>query len=67
MAKSSALLEDGPAIRGILQRLCLAGARLEVAARLTYADSLGLSAFTCELRLEGAVLASAVLKVFEPA
>ena len=31
MAKSSALLEDGPAIRGILQRLCLAGARLEVA------------------------------------
>ena len=31
MSKSAALLEDATGIRGVLQRLCLAGARLEVA------------------------------------
>ncbi|MDR3669383.1 MAG: hypothetical protein P4L36_00980 [Holophaga sp.] len=44
-----------------------AGALLEVTARVDYADEAGLSAFACELRCGGAVLARAILKVFEPA
>jgi predicted hotdog family 3-hydroxylacyl-ACP dehydratase len=43
------------------------GAELEVEAKVHYADSLGLSAFACELRHEGLVLAHAILKVYEPA
>jgi len=44
-----------------------AGAQLEVEARALDADAPGLSAFACELRLDGAVLAHAILKVYEPA
>ena len=45
-----------------------AGAVLEVEARVHYADDeSGLSAFACELRLDGAVLARAILKVYQPA
>jgi predicted hotdog family 3-hydroxylacyl-ACP dehydratase len=44
-----------------------AGAVLEVEARVHYCDALGLSAFACELRCAGAVLAHAILKVYEPA
>ncbi len=57
-------------LAGVREYLCAepsfaAGDLLEVTARLTYADPLGLSAFACELRREGALLASATLKVFE--
>jgi predicted hotdog family 3-hydroxylacyl-ACP dehydratase len=44
-----------------------AGAQLEVEAKVDDAGTLGLSAFACELRLDGAVLAHAILKVYEPA
>ena len=44
-----------------------AGAQLEVEAKVHEAEVLGLSAFACELRLDGAVLAHAILKVYEPA
>jgi len=44
-----------------------AGAVLEVEARVHYADGCGLSAFACEVRRDGAVLAHAILKVYEPA
>jgi len=44
-----------------------AGAVLEVEARVHYSDALGLSAFACELRRDGALLAHAILKVYEPA
>jgi len=42
-----------------------AGDLLEVSVRLVYADPMGLRAFDCELRREGALLASATLKVIE--
>jgi predicted hotdog family 3-hydroxylacyl-ACP dehydratase len=41
------------------------GALLEVAAKVHYADVFGQSAFECEIRLEGRVVASATLKVIE--
>ncbi len=44
-----------------------AGAVLEVEVRVQYADTAGLSAFACELRREGALLACAILKVYQPA
>ena len=44
-----------------------AGAQLEVEAKVHEAEILGLSAFACELRLDGSVLAHAILKVYEPA
>jgi predicted hotdog family 3-hydroxylacyl-ACP dehydratase len=44
-----------------------AGALLEVEARVHYADAMGLSAFACELRCDGVILARAILKVYEPA
>ena len=43
-----------------------AGACLEVRVRPQFADPSGLSAFECELRGDGELLAQAVLKVFEP-
>jgi len=43
-----------------------AGALLEVEVCLQYADPGGLSAFDCGLRCDGAELAHAILKVFEP-
>jgi predicted hotdog family 3-hydroxylacyl-ACP dehydratase len=43
-----------------------AGALLEVEVRLQFADPGGLSAFACVLRCDGAELAHAILKVFEP-
>jgi predicted hotdog family 3-hydroxylacyl-ACP dehydratase len=43
-----------------------AGALLEVEVKTHYADGSGVSAFDCAIRQEGALLASAVLKVFEP-
>jgi len=42
-----------------------AGAELEVQVEVEYADAMGLSAFTCELSSAGAVLARAVLTVYE--
>jgi predicted hotdog family 3-hydroxylacyl-ACP dehydratase len=44
-----------------------AGTQLEVEAKVHDSEALGLSAFTCELRRDGAVLAHAILKVYEPA
>ena len=43
-----------------------AGALLEVDVKVHYSDALGLSAFSCELKREGNLLATAILKVFEP-
>jgi predicted hotdog family 3-hydroxylacyl-ACP dehydratase len=43
-----------------------AGAVLEVEARAVDPDGSGLAAYDCELRQDGAVLARAILKVFEP-
>lgn len=43
-----------------------AGALLEVEVKTHYADGSGVSAFDCAIRQEGAIRATAVLKVFEP-
>ena len=42
-----------------------AGAELRVTARLHYLDDTGLSAFECRILLEGAEVATALLKTFE--
>jgi predicted hotdog family 3-hydroxylacyl-ACP dehydratase len=43
-----------------------AGRPLEVSACESYRDESGMGSFDCEIRLDGAVLASATLSVFEP-
>lgn len=42
-----------------------AGAELVIDAKLHYSDDLGLSAFQCRITLEGAEIATALLKTYE--